>query len=113
MTTTVILVGLLTITSYRPIPAQTRPECQGRFNCTTSTGDGVTRHGVAVSQDLLKSGRVKYGDVVYIDGFGFRVVNDCMNARITNAVDLMVFTKDEEKAVGVQQRNVYVIREKQ
>jgi len=100
----------MAVTSYRATPAQTRPDCKGRFACTTAEGDGITRHGVAVSQDLLKSGRVRYGDVLYIDGFGFRVVNDCMNARITNAVDLLVFTKAEEKAVGVQRRNVYLVR---
>lgn len=102
-----ILIGVLTVTSYRPVPEQTKPECTGRDHCRTSVGDGVTRYGIAVSQDLLRSGRVHYGDVLWIDGYGWRVVNDCMAARHHDAVDLMVFTRAEEKAVGVRRLRVW------
>lgn len=104
-----ILLGILTVTSYRPVPEQTKPECRGRFHCTTSIDDGITKFGVAVSQDLIKSGRVHYGDVLYIEGYGFRVVNDCMGPRHRNAIDLMVLTREEEKAVGVRHQRVLVI----
>lgn len=104
-----ILLGILTVTSYRPVAEQTKPECTSRYHCTTSIDDGVTKFGVAVSQDLLKAGRVHYGDVLWIDGFGYRIVNDCMNARIKNAVDMMVFTRNEEKRVGTRTIKVYVI----
>ena len=65
--------------------------------------------GVAVSQDLLKSGKVHYGDIVLIEGYGYKIVNDTMNARIHNAVDMMVFTKSEERRVGVRHARVYVL----
>lgn len=103
-----ILLGILTITSYRPVPEQTKPECQGRFHCTTAIDDGITMYGVAVSQDLLKSGEVHYGDILWIDGYGYRVVNDCMGPKARRAIDLMVFTRNEEKAVGVRHKKVYV-----
>lgn len=115
-----IVLGILTVTSYRPVAEQTKPECTSRYHCTTSIDDGVTKYGVAVSQDLLKSGRVHYGDILWIDGFGYRVVNDCMglvrhqNGKvipITNAIDLMVFTRDEEKAIGVRYKKVLVSAE--
>lgn len=102
-----VLLGILQVTAYQPIPAQTRPECVSRFNCTTSEGDGITIYGCAVSQDLLASGKVKYGDILYIPKFGYRVVNDTMNARITNAVDLLVLTHEAEKRVGVRHIKVY------
>lgn len=104
-----ILLGILTVTSYRPIPEQTKPECRGRFHCTTSIDDGITRFGVAVSQDLLKAGEVHYGDVLWIDGYGYRVVNDCMGPKARRAIDLMVFTREEEKAVGVRHQKVMVV----
>lgn len=101
-----VLLGILTVTSYRPIPEQTKPECKGRFACTTSIDDGITRYGVAVSQDLLKSGEVHYGDALWVPGYGYRIVNDCMGPRNRRAIDLMVFTREEEKAVGVRKLSV-------
>jgi 3D (Asp-Asp-Asp) domain-containing protein len=99
-----IPLGTLTVTSYQPIPAQT-----DNSPTWTSIGDRTTKFGAAVSQDMLKDGRVKYGDVLYIPTLGYRVVNDCMNARHKNAVDLLVFTHKEEKAVGVRHIRVYKI----
>lgn len=106
-----VLLGTLTVTSYQPIPAQTKPECVDRHHCETSIGDGITMYGCAVSQDLLHSGRVHYGDALWVPGFGWRVVNDTMNARITNSVDLLVFTRVEEKRVGVRHTKIYKAQE--
>jgi 3D (Asp-Asp-Asp) domain-containing protein len=104
-----ILLGVLTVTSYRPVPEQTKPECTSRFHCTTSIDDGITKFGVAVSQDMLKSGEVHYGDVLYVPGYGNRIVNDTMNPRHKRCIDLMVLTRDEEKAVGVRHLKIYLI----
>lgn len=104
-----ILLGILVVTSYRPVPEQTKPECRDRFHCTTSIDDGITKFGVAVSQDLLRSGEVHYGDVLWVDGYGYRVVNDCMGPKARRAIDLMVFTRGEEKAVGVRRKQVSVV----
>lgn len=113
MTSELLLLGVLTLTSYRPIPAQTKPECRSRFDCTTSIDDGVTRYGCAVSQDLLKSGRVHYGDSLWVPGYGWRIVNDTMATKNHNAVDLMVFTREEEKRVGVRHVKIYRVGEPQ
>jgi 3D (Asp-Asp-Asp) domain-containing protein len=106
-----LLLGVLQVTSYRPVPAQTKPECQGRFACTTSIDDGITKFGVAVSQDMLKSGEVHYGDILFVPGYGYRIVNDAMGPKARRAIDLMVFTKSEEKAVGVRHKQVFLIQE--
>lgn len=104
-----VLLGLLTVTSYQPVPEQTKPECRGRFHCTTSIDDGITKFGVAVSQDLLQNGSVHYGDILFVTGYGYRVVNDTMAIKNHKAVDLMVFTKEEEKAIGVRHIDIYVL----
>lgn len=106
----IVLLGTMTITSYQPVPGQTKPECKDRFHCTTSIDDGITQFGAAVSQDLLRSGTIHYGDALMIEGFGsMRVVNDTMNKRHKRSIDLMVFSYSEEKKVGVQHRKVWVI----
>lgn len=108
----IVLIGTLTVTSYRAVPEQTRPECKSNQSCVTSIGENVSELGCAISQDLLKSGRVKYGDVILVDGYPPRIVDDTMNKRIHNAVDLFVYTKTEEKAIGVQHKRVWIIRRK-
>lgn len=108
----VVLIGTVTLTSYQPLPAQTKPSCLNRHQCETSIGDGITQFGAAVSQDLLKSGVVHYGDVLSIEGVGMRVVNDTMNKRHKKCVDLLVFSYAEEKKVGVQHRRVWVLHHK-
>jgi 3D (Asp-Asp-Asp) domain-containing protein len=108
--TLIVLLGTMTITSYQPIPAQTKPECKDRYHCTTSIDDGITQYGAAVSQDLLRSGTVHYGDGLLIEGLGtLRVVNDTMNKRHKRHVDLLVFSYAEEKKIGTQHRKVWVI----
>lgn len=109
----IVLLGTMTITSYQPVPAQTKPECKDRFHCTTSIDDGITQFGAAVSQDLLRNGTIHYGDALMIEGFSaMRIVNDTMNKRHKRSVDLMVFSYSEEKKVGVQYRRVWVIHSK-
>jgi len=105
-----IIIGILQITAYQPVPGQTRPGCNGIHDCFTSIGDVPTKYGVAVSQDLLANGTVHYGDPIYIDGIGWRIVNDTMNKRHHNAVDIMVWTRAEEKAVGVKHLKVYTVQ---
>lgn len=102
-----ILVGKLTITSYRSVPEQTDDS-----PFITSTGEHVNPHGVAVSQDLLtkNGGPIDYGDLLYIEGYGFKVVNDTMNIKIKNHLDIWVETKAEEKKVGVKKRKAWIVR---
>lgn len=103
----VTLVGNLTVTSYRSVPEQTDDS-----PFFTSIGERVNNSGVAVSQDLLKAGVIKYGDILYVEGYGFKVVNDTMNARHKNHIDLWVDSFEKEKAVGTQKLNIYRVRGK-
>jgi 3D (Asp-Asp-Asp) domain-containing protein len=80
-----ILIGSFTVTSYRSVP-----EATDASPYITSIGEHVCSDGVAVSQDLLKRGIVKYGDLLYIEGVGIKRVNDAMNRRLTNQFDVWV-----------------------
>lgn len=87
-----ILLGNFTATSYRSVPSQTDDT-----PFFTSTGEHVCKDGIAVSQDLLKSKRLKYGDWIYIEDIGLKRVNDTMNVRFKNCVDVWVSSLVEEK----------------
>lgn len=103
----IVLLGTMTTTAYRPVASQTDSS-----PTWTSVGDRTTKYGVAVSQDLLESGEIHYGDTLKIEGLnGLRVVNDCMNVRHKRRVDVLVFTHAEEKRIGVKVRQIWRIRD--
>jgi hypothetical protein len=121
MLMTLLLLGTLQVTSYRSVVHQT-----DMSPYITSTGERVHKYGVAVSQDLLcpkAFGKTKlhkrrkcpyinglhYGDWLYVDGHGLRVINDTMNPRHRNHIDLWVSSHKEEKAFGTRQLKVYVM----
>ncbi len=104
----VILVGNLTTTSYRSVPDQTDDSPYH-----TSTGERVCSHGAAISQDLLckaclrlhkrcehpENVGVHYGDQVYIDGIGWKTINDSMGRFKHYSVP----TKDGKKRLKYRQ----------
>jgi 3D (Asp-Asp-Asp) domain-containing protein len=100
----VLLGATMSFTSYRSVPEQTDST---PFH--TSIGEHVAPGGCAVSRDLLKSGYVKYGDYLYIDGHGLCRVNDVMNKRHRNSVDVWVATYPEEKKIGYSKRTVWKV----
>lgn len=84
----VVFIGSLTFTSYRSVSNQT-----DSTPFYTSTNERVHSGGVAVSQDRLCGAcrklhkrckhpeyqfKVHYGDCLYLEGVGFKIVNDCM-----------------------------------
>ncbi len=104
-----ILLGVLQATSYIPVPRETKPECTSRNHCRTANNENVSQLGVAVSQDFLDSGKIKYGDCLYIDGVGFRIVNDCLNRRFVRSIDIFFYTFAQEKAFGVNHLRVWLV----
>lgn len=107
---TLILVANVSITAYRSVPSQT-----DNSPYHTSTGERVCQDGVAISQDLLKSGKVKYGDWLYIPGIGLKRAKDCMHHRHKNSVDVWVGSLKEEQEFHRKWKgkkvNVYIVQE--
>lgn len=128
-----ILIGELTVTSYRSVPQQT-----DSTPYHTSTGAHVEPGGVAISRDLLCGAcrklhkrcahpeytkKIHYGDWLFVEGYGFRFVNDCMSDTsdirvkgkrkkrlISNQIDIWVRSYKEERTVGIKKLNVYKIQ---
>jgi 3D (Asp-Asp-Asp) domain-containing protein len=100
-----LVLGSLMVTAYRSVPEQTDSSPNW-----TSIGEHVSKYGCAVSQDLLASGKVMYGDILAVEGIGTCVVNDCTHSRHTNLVDKWVSTHAEEKAIVPKKRQVLRIR---
>jgi 3D (Asp-Asp-Asp) domain-containing protein len=64
-----------------------------------------------VSQDLLKrnGGPLDYGDLLYVEGLGFRFVNDVMNQRHKRRLDIWVLTAKQEKEFKEGNRQVFLV----
>lgn len=109
-----IFVTNVQVTGYRSLSSQTDDS-----PFITSTGERVGPHGVAISQDLLSQngGPIHYGDYVYIEGVGIKYVNDCLNKRIHNAVDIWCATHMEEHRIWKKFENkkmkLYLIKNKE
>lgn len=93
----IVLLGDYHVTAYQSVPNQTDAS-----PFTTSIGERTSPHGVAVSQDLLANGTVKYGDLIYIEEVGWRIVNDCMHERLTGRFDVWVPSNEAEKQFDKQ-----------
>lgn len=117
---TLIPKGFMWVTAYQSVPEQTD---NSPFH--TSTGERTNRLVVAVSQDQLckvtkqcrrnvklccKPEAVHYGDVVKIEGIGYRIVADVMHERHKNRFDVWVASLAEEKRIPEKKRRVWIIR---
>lgn len=104
-----VFIGSFTVTSYRSVPLQTDAS-----PFYTSIGEHVCNDGIAVSQDLLKNGTFKYGEWIYIPNIGMKRVNDTMNVRFTNRMDVWVPSLDEEKRFHkrfrIKKHQIYKVR---
>jgi 3D (Asp-Asp-Asp) domain-containing protein len=85
------------LTAYRPIKGQT--DSTPDF---TAINTPAVMGICAVSQDLLSGGKLHYGDVILIPGLGVYLVMDTMNARHRQSVDILVYTRHQEKIIGIR-----------
>lgn len=97
---TLVAVSSISLTAYQSVPEQTD---ESPF--ITSIGHQTSEAGVAVSRELLWSGEVCYGDIVYIPGEGSRVVNDVMAQRHVRSMDVWVPNIEAERQF--HRRNVF------
>lgn len=91
------------VTAYNNVPNQT----DSTPNITASNRP-VYEGSVALSRDFFKKG-VRYGDLLYIDCIdSWHIVEDKMNARFTNRVDIFLFDTDLSKGIN-KDCNIQVI----
>lgn len=88
-----VYIATVTPTAYIPHPSQT-----DSTPLIAANGKTIHSDGVAISRDLHErwGGPLKFGDLVYLEGIGYKIVNDVMNKRHTNRVDVLVWTENEE-----------------
>jgi len=86
-------------TAYNPVPEQT--DSTPRI---TAIGTKVKEnYTIAVSQDLLKKGIVKYGDTIYIYELQkIFSVEDCIHERYNNRLDIFMESKTEAGKFGLK-----------
>lgn len=77
----------------------------GTGNDLTATGTKVTvGRTIAVDPKVIP-----YGTKVYIEGYGFRIAEDCGSAVKTNHIDVAVNTHSEAMSMGVKNRGVWIL----
>ena len=74
------------------------------YTLYSASGRFVYEGQVALSRDLFKKG-IKYGDKVEIEGLGEFVVEDKMNSRFKDSIDIFSFDRNKgfkvEKVVKI------------
>jgi len=91
----------VTLTGY----TNAQDECNSDNWNTAIMEKPVVGWTVAVSQDL----KCLLGKRIYVEGFGVRYVNDLMNKRFTNSIDILVATKKQAiKKIG-KRTNVEIV----
>jgi 3D (Asp-Asp-Asp) domain-containing protein len=96
---------LMTATGYYP-----GPECCHPYNDGfTATGDMAGRGCIAIDP---KNGPLRFGQKVYIEGYGHGICNDVGSAIKKWKIDLCFDTLEEAQEWGVRLVKVYIVEEK-
>lgn len=93
----------VTITAYNPFSNQT----DNAPNETAIMEEPVPGWTCAVSRDMIHLLNKK----IYIEGVGVFVVNDIMNKRFTNRIDICIGNKEDAISFGKKVCNVVVLDE--
>jgi 3D (Asp-Asp-Asp) domain-containing protein len=96
-------IAYVTLTAYNAEVSQC--DADPLINAAMKT---VREGDVAVSRDLFKRGWV-FGRKIYIPGIGIKVINDLMNKRYTNSIDIFMWNKDAAKKFGRINGEAYLI----
>ena len=95
-------MGTLEITAYTAC----EEECDSTPNITAS--NQKVRLGIcALSRDIEKKHKLKFGDKIFIPEHGTFEFQDRMNKRILKTVDIFMLTKTEARSFGRQTAEVF------
>ena len=93
------------VTHYTPDPAENGGYTDRNGNALTATGNLVVP---GVTAAVQKGGEIPMGATILIVGVGTRLVDDCGVG--ANHIDLAVGDKETAFELGVQYRDVYIIK---
>jgi 3D (Asp-Asp-Asp) domain-containing protein len=86
--------------------------CPGFHGEPCGTGDGLTATGTNVTAGrtiAVDPKVIPYGTKVYIEGYGWRVAEDCGGGVKGNHIDVAMGTHDEAMSKGVKHRDVWIL----
>jgi len=98
------LTRFLTITAYTPTKRETDSD-----PLITASMTKVKLGTVAVSRDLFDDGWV-FGRKVYIDTIGILTINDLMNSRYSERIDIFMWKEKNAKEFGKKKLKVSLIQ---
>ncbi len=134
---TTIFIAKLTVTSYRPLASQTddTPFYTSTGEHVRAGGCAISRDQLCGACRQLhrrcrqpdNPTKLHYGDWLYVEKYGFRQIDDVMGERtryyvhtktgrkrrfrtIRQAIDIFVWTWNQEHAVNVKHLNVFKVK---
>ena len=86
--------------------------CTEKRKHICGTGDGITATGTQVTAGrsiAVDPKVIPYGTQVYIEGYGFRIAEDCGGAIKRQHIDIAVDTHDDAMKMGVKNGGVWIL----
>lgn len=97
-----VYIGNYSITHY----------CSERYEHICGTGNGITSTGTVVTPGrtvAVDPSVIPYGTTMYIEGYGFRVAEDCGGAVKGNHIDMAVDTHANADVMGSAYKGVWIL----